>query len=874
MEQQDISLSYGIRRSPSIGNEGELSECVNLIPRNGELVNIQPPKVLGISLPSGARLVFVHRTTSFVHYLYISSANALCYTDGASATSELEETYADLLSIQNVGNTLICLTERGMFYHLWDVAADDYKYIGTKPPFPVLAFGLKGEFVMDDWVAMDTPDRVVPEREDPYTFTPDNKAYINNVIMGDVSRFIREESTEKNRFLYPFFIRYAYRLYDGTTTMLSAPILMVPSSGITPFAFYLLLPDTGWDDTEYQIVGKYLYRLAAVLCSIDYSIDGLDSSARNWTDIVKSIDIFISEPIYTFDYNGEITGAELIDAENYPDFGIFKLGDNPGYKKYTFYDALSLYIEEGALTPQDPSLPPGRFILPKKEITDMNLQNSQFYKIASISYEDACTQSNPNTRRDLVMDNFVLDSLNNRERLDDATGYQTLDELRPTYGYTYNSRLNLANIRRVLFNGYPLSSMICFSSNNSNVATADYSVRTFIREGDKEIVVASDVSAIDAHAYYLFYPNTNAYKMEVVNQTAGTVATVALAPHPLLNGAYYFSSFDELNYTSKSPTSATTDRTVDMPNKIYTSEVNNPFYFPLGGINTVGTGEIMGIRSTTKALSQGQFGQFPLYAFSTDGIWALEISDTGLYSSVQPVSRDVCNNPEAITQLDAAIIFTTEGGLKLITGSEVSLLSAQMEGRNTDETDYNVSPDFSSLFVPDTEPFADTLRTCRMAYDYANALVHIYPSEGTKHYVYSLQSGEYSTFVGDTVAATVADYPTTVVQIGTALYAMERYTSTDIRQGIAITRALTLGDPFALKMLCDLRTLGQRTTAGSKIRIAVFASNDREQWYRLPSLRQRSFKFYRFVYFTRLADVDTLSGTRVVFERRRDGKLR
>ena len=197
-----------------------------------------------------------------------------------------------------------------------------------------------------------------------------------------------------------------------------------------------------------------------------------------------------------------------------------------------------------------------------------------------------------------------------------------------------------------------------------------------------------------------------------------------------------------------------------------------------------------------------------------------------------------------------------------------------MEGRNTDETDYNVSPDFASLFVADTESFVDTLRTCRMAYDYANALVHIYPATGTKHYVYSLQSGEYSTFVGDTVVATVADYPTTVVQIGTGLYAMERYTSNNIRKGVAITRALTLGDPFTMKTLRDLRTLGQRTTADSNIRVAVFASNDRERWYRLPSLLQRSFKYYRLVYFTRLADEDTLSGTRIVFERRRDGKLR
>ena len=136
-----------------------------------------------------------------------------------------------------------------------------------------------------------------------------------------------------------------------------------------------------------------------------------------------------------------------------------------------------------------------------------------------------------------------------------------------------------------------------------------------------------------------------------------------------------------------------------MPNKIYTSEVNNPFYFPLAGINTVGTGEIVGIRSTTKALSQGQFGQFPLYAFSSDGIWALQLSDAGLYSSIQPISRDVCNNPDSITQLDSSIVFSTERGLKLLQGSDISLLSSSLEGANIDETFFNVNPDFCLLYT-------------------------------------------------------------------------------------------------------------------------------------------------------------------------------
>ena len=109
---------------------------------------------------------------------------------------------------------------------------------------------------------------------------------------------------------------------------------------------------------------------------------------------------------------------------------------------------------------------------------------------------------------------------------------------------------------------------------------------------------------------------------------------------------------------------------VSVPNKIYTSEVNNPFSFPLLGINTIGTGEIIGISTAAKALSEGQFGQFPLYAFTTDGVWALEVSATGSYSAKQPITRDVCLDGRSITQIDDAVLFATARGIMLISGSE------------------------------------------------------------------------------------------------------------------------------------------------------------------------------------------------------------
>lgn len=872
MQSQDISLSYGIRRSPSIGNEGELSECVNLIPKNGELVNILPPKEIGITLPeSDAVLVFYHRTSLFVHYIYRAvGGNTLFFIDADGTNKPLEGNYQDFNEAHSIGNTLIIITGSGMRYHIWDTANGTYKYIGEKPPFPSISFGLKATPESSGWIEIELPESIDPEDPEQtgeISFSSDNMDALNNSAMGQISKFIREQTVDKNKMMFPFFIRYCYRLYDGNTTMISAPILMIPSSNIAPYVVGMFY--TASTDNE-----RYRYNVVAATCSIDYLISGLGSDAVDWKDVVKSIDIFISSPIYSFDYNGEISGMRSLDEDTSSDFGIFMFNDNPGYKKYSAQDIINACIPEEDLEPplEIPSLSPKRLILPKKETTDMETYSSLVYKIASISFEDACSQSLSSNRRELEIDNYALDSLESRESLKDSTGYQTLDRLVPGMGYSYNSRLNIANLTRELFKGYSLISMVCYASDYA-VAQKNYKVNTFIREGDKEIVVSSDPSTIDALPFYLFYPNTNAYKMEVVDQSGGRVATVNLSPHPILNGSYYFSNYDDLTFTSGSGSSASPDRIVEMPNKIYTSEVNNPFYFPLAGINTVGTGEIMAIRSATRALSQGQFGQFPLYAFSTDGIWALQVSDEGLYSSVQPVSRDVCDNPAAITQIDSAVVFTTTAGLKVISGSEINLISSSMEGENTDETDYDIMPDFSSLFVPDTERFVETLSTCRISYDYANSMLRIYPEGSDKYYVYSLESGEYSTYVGEALTTVVEGYPSSIIQVGTKLYTFDKIVSDDKRKGVAITRPMAFGDPFIMKMLIDLKTIGQLST-GSYCKIGVFVSNDKNRWYRLGSLRKRPFKYYRFVYFSEMGDLDTLSGTRVIYEARRGNKLR
>lgn len=79
MDQHNISFNKGIHRTPGMNvADGELSELVNLIPENGELVNIKPPTSVktdggtDIQLPEGARLMAVHQVGDEVHYVFLA----------------------------------------------------------------------------------------------------------------------------------------------------------------------------------------------------------------------------------------------------------------------------------------------------------------------------------------------------------------------------------------------------------------------------------------------------------------------------------------------------------------------------------------------------------------------------------------------------------------------------------------------------------------------------------------------------------------------------------------------------------------------------------------------------------------------------------
>lgn len=891
--------------------DGELSASIGLVPEDGALKPVLPPKVI-LSLGDNRKVVFIHQTSAFKYYIVLdTSKNETFFTDGDTSSAQfLQHLYAFpastvIYGFNSVGNTLIVLTDGGMHYMLWKGISEGYLYLGTHMPECVISFGLQGEMIRDDEFTIQFDNIEFFSGDVWKDFTDNNKTRITDQVLAKVNKFIADNSTNVGKFMYPFFVRYAYRLYDGSLTMHSAPVLMVCSSDLAPQCFVTNLHG---NDTS-TAINQATLRLCGMFHQLDYAVIGQDSinELKNWNDIIKSVDIFVSAPIYTYNQAGQCTRFVYTDYSDC--YAICKhINQAVDQSVYPLRYQKSRFGELYAKTfdPTNFTSPSWRLMLPQRDgdaikgdITD----NALFYFLKSINVTDLQT-----TRTIIPVNKEYLQSLVTREVMTDD--YDSHDTLIPKYSYNYNSRFNIANLKKMLFNGFASSCLFQFTDGNvhkySDIDDPTYldtkvnvTVYYFIKQDGKDIVVRGDAGMFgqDTPYLWLFYPNVNAYKAMVeVNQYLTWYYEVQLEPHPTLNGAYYFGGWDGLNVSENEhyiDHNVSSDRSIDVPNKIYTSEVNNPFYFPLLGINTIGTGTILGICSAAKALSQGQFGQFPLYAFSTDGVWALEVSDTGTYSAKQPITRDVCINPDSITQIDSAVLFATDRGIMLISGSETICLSDSINSRDfftiaelpkaeklvelyneRAAADEQITLDKVALL-----PFREFLSDCRMIYDYTNQRIIVYNPSVSYAYVYSLKSKLWG-MIHSNIADNVNSYPDALAMLNDNTLANFSLSEASGITALVVTRPFKLGYPDALKTIDTVIQRGYflRDHVGQ----ILYGSRDLFNWHivwsstdkYLRGFRGTPYKYFRLALISKLDKAECIDGCTVQFTPRLTNKPR
>lgn len=856
-----IPFNKGIRRQPSLGEAGELSELVNLIPKGGELVNVKGEKKVVGGLKIGSeiwKLLCTHSTDMGKNFIITNGSALKYYRSGSGASGwspiPIQEGVGKILNVTAIGNVLVVACENTVCYELFKEGA--YQYVSGDFPDLSLTFGLRKYDLVGG-------DQTIKYHESIGDSGIAERVY--QAMKGDLNE------AKKDYFVSPFFVRYAYRMYDGSLMYHSSPVFMpccTEDEGLWITTYY-----------EYNNSGnvELTGRTIAFKHKLSFYVRNADAinELKEYRDLIRSVDIFVSNPITMLgeasDYkvDGSQSGIVLNDYKSY---SISKGADGGRYERQYLRDLAPGTININSIT---------TFRADRDKVKKSIEDCSNFYLLKSYKIDELPTGS---SMIEVEIPKSYLLSLATREVMSDD--YNTRAAKSALGSFSYNSRVHLYGVREFLIKDYPIDS-VCVYKNTGNLENMSMYVHTKIGANDAVVKINAPRATMwsDAELMYIYYPDPNASKLTI--GLGSTYYEIALTRHNFLYGSYAYADFGNMlsdaNKVSSSPT-ITTDTGTWRKNYIYYSLVDNPFMFPASNVVAVGSAEIQKISTSAKALSQGQFGQYPLYAFCTDGVWALEIAEDGSIGRVAPISRDVCNNPDSITQIDGAVVFTTDQGLKMIQGSEVVLLSGYMDGYNVKEGDYFPSEyfknkgyaDFDGLVKEEDRDFRKILEKCRIAYDYPNNMLRIYPKENKgKYYVFDLGTREFSSCIDDTeVETVVADYPSSFVQKGDSVYSFDGSPTNDRRNGLLLTRPISLDDPSAFKKLQELKLYQTRTKNDSYAKVCLFVSNDGITWAEKKSLRGGSYRYFRFGVITSMMDDEALSGMAVRYETNRANKLR
>lgn len=885
-KQQQLTFDKGITSVPSdaLCSDNALEDCTDLIFRDGEHHVLQKPKLIANNAPT---IVFVHAFNNAKRYIGIDSTGIVWGTIASlvftkAETPLLSGTFSkDDVQVAAIGKTLIVCHEGTIYYYLWK--GDTYLNLGSSIPEPNVHFYLdtvesfpEGTFSrtiinISDWVSVSSSS--IDSREDgtekAVKITPSDETEkhnaLQNALIGEASSYIKKVN-DNGAFVLPFVLRYALVLYDDTVTKLSAPILCFPSVRrslyfVTCNRFGATSSWTGLTSTAtdrcVKVDGAASWLRAQLVNSTDFA---------NWHDIIKGIRVYASEGIKPFSMEDRwmvddfASGRPVLkDRVNHVAIETMIGFINKSIYRETVAEPIEV-IDGANYFP--------RYFFPvfKSDPTIMKElgETSVFYQ-----FFDFRIDRTEVVNAEQEIGRHAVTNLAQQTQLP-ADDYFSHTQTNARRIFTYNNRLNIADISRKAFEGFHQF------TTQETIYGYTFKIAVYITTDSGELVVLHDCNntayRIDK---YFYYPDPRAKKAEIYapNGSGGwnRLYAYTLTEHPALHGAYSFSSLpsnedsttDGVTWDDHYPTGTVGNypavKDIELlPNIVQSSEVNNPLSFPAKGTFNVGEGHILALSTITHALSEGQFGSFPLVIFATDGLWAASFDAEGFFTKTDPLPREIYNEDSVVLQTDDNIIFPTDKGLMAMAGRDVNCVSSMLGGRAI-------------------VPFVTYLRGSAMAYDYRDSLIWISNPAFSYSFVLNLKNGVFSK---STVvfSSAVNDYPDSLLQNGQNLYSLigrvNANLDEDTYQASFTTRPMKLENALALKSIMQIRHIYQFSD-GASLTVKVYASNNLNTWVQLYSLRGIPWKYYKFKYdFTNLRAVDTFSGSLLVTQERRTDKLR
>ncbi len=345
----------------------------------------------------------------------------------------------------------------------------------------------------------------------------------------------------------------------------------------------------------------------------------------------------------------------------------------------------------------------------------------------------------------------------------------------------------------------------------------------------------------------------------------------------------YASEYNQALEKTKQETDAIASRSL-----IKVSEAENPLVFPASNSVQVGSATINALASNTRPISEGQFGEAPLYAFTDEGVWVLMTSSEGTYSARQPANRDICSNPNGILQIDDAVLYPTERGIMMQQGRTTTCISEQLDGY---PFDFMQMPSASKVLgVGDVDSkdikyarFRNFLGDASMIYDYYDNRIIVFNPSYTYAYVYSLKSKMWGTMESN-FTQRVNIYPESyaVNKSNQIVNVYSKDSAIDVPYFVC-TRPLSLQATNIHKTMLSTITRGYfRSLPSGKCGMVLYGSNDLFKWYLVSSsvnqylrgMAGTPYKYFRVALIGSLGVSESIEGLSTDFIERMNNKLR
>lgn len=320
MEAKTISIPLGgLASVPSdlTCANGQTSLLANLAAEDGGLRPVGQPEQLG-NVPGRYTPKYIHRGADGAAHLICEGEQdgrravwafavpgddwgATDYDVAPIVVADDALPFRAVNAVTSVGNILALATDAGMTYALYRDGR--YTALGALPAAPRIRWGANETTAYSRGMELRLPAVVdlTGRGKDAWKEPSDDQQRAAQTFVDAVVGQIAECQDKSDKmFTAPFFVRAAWRLYDGTYVGHTPPVLITPNTALPSVRIerqFGGFRNPTEDDMQIRDVWLYTRMTALQLTALLLERPRLGP----WADLVQSLDVFASTPVSTYE---------------------------------------------------------------------------------------------------------------------------------------------------------------------------------------------------------------------------------------------------------------------------------------------------------------------------------------------------------------------------------------------------------------------------------------------------------------------------------------------------------------------------------------------------------------------------------------------